>query len=136
MLPSFCLPPLECCLGTIPTQAEKSRPDRKAFGLATLATRAVANAGPTPGSASSRLLVLLDRCQPQSGGRTSRYVPSVRATVHREQLHMLVLSRVCAGHWHLRRSSEALRRHGARQVQQCQTRQDGREVHWLQRSVG
>src|SRR6266498_5589708 len=28
MLPSFSLPPLEFCLGTRPTQAEKSRPDR------------------------------------------------------------------------------------------------------------
>ena len=32
-------------------RAEKSRPDRKAFGLATLATKAVASAGPTPGIA-------------------------------------------------------------------------------------
>jgi hypothetical protein len=53
----------EICFGTNPIQAEKSRPDRKAFGSATLATKAVANAGPTPGSASSRLLVSLDRCQ-------------------------------------------------------------------------
>src|SRR6188508_3287792 len=63
MLPSFSLPPLECCFGTSPIQAEKFRPDRKAFGSATLATRAVASAGPTPGMASSRLLVSLDRCQ-------------------------------------------------------------------------
>jgi hypothetical protein len=34
-----------------------------AFGLATLATRAVANAGSIPGMASSRLLASLDRCQ-------------------------------------------------------------------------
>ena len=26
------LPPLECCFGTIPIQADKLRPDRKAFG--------------------------------------------------------------------------------------------------------
>src|SRR5437867_6215902 len=63
MLPSLSLPPLECCFGTSPIQAEKSLPDRKAFGLATLATRAVASAGPMPGMASSRLLVSLDRCQ-------------------------------------------------------------------------
>ena len=47
-------------------QADPGRevpPDRKAFGSATLATRAVANAGPTPGIASSRLLVSLERCQ-------------------------------------------------------------------------
>src|SRR5205807_10516254 len=62
MLPSLSLPPLECCFGTSPIQAEKFRPDRKAFGSGTLATRAVASAGPTPGIASSRLLVSLDRC--------------------------------------------------------------------------
>src|SRR5262245_4138798 len=63
MLPSLCLPPLECCFGTSPTQAEKSRPDRKVLGSAMLAIRAVASAGPTPGISSSRLLVSLDRCQ-------------------------------------------------------------------------
>ena len=63
MLPSLSLPPLECCFGTSPIQAEKFRPDRKAFGSATLATRAVASAGPTPGISSSRLLASLDRCQ-------------------------------------------------------------------------
>src|SRR6185369_12095476 len=63
MLPSLSLPPLEFCLGTSPTQAEKSRPDRKALASATLATSAVASAGPTPGIASSRLLVKLDQCQ-------------------------------------------------------------------------
>ena len=39
------------------------RPDRKDFGSATVATRAVASAGPTPGQSSSRRLVSLDRCQ-------------------------------------------------------------------------
>jgi hypothetical protein len=50
------LAPLECCFGTSPIQAEKSRPDRKAFASATLATKAVASAGPTPGMSSSRLI--------------------------------------------------------------------------------
>src|SRR5712671_6236899 len=63
MLPSLSLPPLEFCFGTSPIQAEKSRPDRNALGSPMLATRAVANAGPTPGMASSRLLVSFDRCQ-------------------------------------------------------------------------
>src|SRR5262245_43537637 len=54
---------LECCFGTKPIQAEKSRPDRNAFGSAILATSAVAKAGPTPGISSSRLLVSCDRCQ-------------------------------------------------------------------------
>jgi hypothetical protein len=53
---------LECCFGTSPIQAEKPRPDRKAFGSATLATRAVASIGPTPGIAASRLLASCDRC--------------------------------------------------------------------------
>ena len=30
--PSFCLPPVDSCRGTIPIQAAKSRPDRKTFG--------------------------------------------------------------------------------------------------------
>src|SRR5438105_14722974 len=49
MLPSLSRPPLECCLGTNPIQAEKLRPDRKLFGSPTLATSAVASNGPTPG---------------------------------------------------------------------------------------
>jgi hypothetical protein len=48
ILPSLSRPPLEFCLGTSPIQAAKSRPERKAFGSATLATSAVANAGPSP----------------------------------------------------------------------------------------
>jgi hypothetical protein len=43
------LPPLEYCFGTSPIQAEKLRADRKALGSATLATRAFASIGPTPG---------------------------------------------------------------------------------------
>ena len=57
------LPPLERCLGTSPIQAEKSRAERNAFGSATLATRAMASAGPIPGISSSRRLVSFDRCQ-------------------------------------------------------------------------
>jgi hypothetical protein len=53
------LPPLEFCLGTSPILGEKSRPDRNALGSPMLATRAVANAGPIPGMASSRLLVFV-----------------------------------------------------------------------------
>ena len=50
-LPS-CLIGIEACASTVPE-----------LGSGTLATRAVANAGPTPGISSSRLLVSLDRCQ-------------------------------------------------------------------------
>src|SRR5262249_24118932 len=49
ILRSLSLPPLECCFGTKPIQAEKLRPDRKAPGSATFATRAVASNGPRPG---------------------------------------------------------------------------------------
>ena len=56
-------PILAFCLGTSPIQAEKSLPDRKALGSATLATKAVAKVGPTPGMSSSRRLASLDRCQ-------------------------------------------------------------------------
>jgi hypothetical protein len=48
--------------GTVKTHLHHL-PDRNAFGSATLATKAVASAGPTPGMSSSRLLVSLDRCQ-------------------------------------------------------------------------
>ena len=57
--PSLSLPPLEFCFGTSPIQAAKSRAERKPFGSGTLATRAVASAGPTPGMASSRRLDLV-----------------------------------------------------------------------------
>ena len=70
--PSFSLPPLEFCFGTSPIQAEKSRPDRKALGSATLATSAVASAGPTPGLSSRRLLASLERCQAMMRRSNSR----------------------------------------------------------------
>src|SRR5215813_2874741 len=71
MLPSLSLPPLEFCFGTSPIQAEKSRPDRNALGSPMLATSAVASAGPTPGMASSRLLVSFDRCHAMMRARFS-----------------------------------------------------------------
>ena len=72
ILPSPFLPPLECCFGTIPIQAEKLRPDRKDFGSATAATKAVASTGPTPGAAPSLLLISLDRSRfPGSAGQNS-----------------------------------------------------------------
>ena len=57
------LPPLEFCLARARSRPRSPCPDRNAFGSATLATRAVANAGPTPGISSSRRLASLDRCQ-------------------------------------------------------------------------
>ena len=40
--PSFCLPPVKFCRGTIPIQAAKSRPDRKTLGSGTTAAIVVA----------------------------------------------------------------------------------------------
>jgi hypothetical protein len=58
--PSLSLPPLEFCFGTSPTQAEKSRPDRKVLGSCSRPAL-----WPAPdrrrGFASSRLLVAVDR---------------------------------------------------------------------------
>src|SRR6266849_5820866 len=93
MLPSFSLPPLEFCFGTSPIQAEKSRPDRKALGSPTLATRALANAGPTPGISSSRLLVSLDRCQAMISRSNSRIrVFSTRRWAPRATRHARAIS--------------------------------------------
>src|SRR2546426_7899555 len=94
MLPSLSLPPLECCFGTSPIQAEKFRPDRKAFGSGTLATRAVASAGPTPGIASSRLLVSLDRCQTVIIRSNSKICAlSIRSWAPRAARHARAISR-------------------------------------------
>src|SRR5207249_2178598 len=94
MLPSLSLPPLECCFGTSPIQAEKFRPDRKAFGSGTLATRAVASAGPTPGIASSRLLVSLDRCQAVIIRSNSKICAlSIRSWAPRAARHARAISR-------------------------------------------
>ena len=51
---SFCLPPVEYCRGTTPTQAAKSRPRRKAAPLPMAATVAVETSGPKPGIWRSR----------------------------------------------------------------------------------
>lgn len=56
--------------------AEKSRPDRNAFGSATLATSVVASAGPTPGNSSSRRHVSFERCQAFSCRSNSRICSS------------------------------------------------------------
>jgi glycine/D-amino acid oxidase-like deaminating enzyme len=50
-------------LGEIGAAVNTSLQAVKALRAMTLATRAVANAGPTPGISSSRLLASLDRCQ-------------------------------------------------------------------------
>lgn len=49
MLPSLSLPPEEFCFGTSPIQAARSLPVLNSVGSATLATKALARSGPTPG---------------------------------------------------------------------------------------
>ena len=61
MCPSLSRPPLECCLGTNPIQAENARPVLKLPGLATSAATRVAMIGPIPGIVSRRLLTALAR---------------------------------------------------------------------------
>src|SRR5258708_4756569 len=61
--PSRPLPAVECSFGVIPSQAEKSRPDRKAGGLPTFITESVAAIGPTEGISANRRLSSLPRCQ-------------------------------------------------------------------------
>lgn len=48
------LPPLECCRGTRPSQAAKSRPRRNVLAAGASATSAVAITDPTPGMVISR----------------------------------------------------------------------------------
>src|ERR1022692_4042294 len=52
------------------------RPDRKDFGSATAATKAVASTGPTPGASSSLMLISLDRCQALISRSNSRICPA------------------------------------------------------------
>jgi tetratricopeptide (TPR) repeat protein len=49
------LPPLEFCRGTNPIQAAKLQPDLNIVGSATVATKALASTGPTPGISIKRL---------------------------------------------------------------------------------
>jgi len=53
--PRRSFPPLECCRGTRPSQAAKSRPRRKVLAAGASAASAVAITGPTPGIVISRL---------------------------------------------------------------------------------
>jgi hypothetical protein len=49
MPPSRVFPPVEFCRGTKPSQAANSRPERNAFGSATVVAIAVAMVGPCRG---------------------------------------------------------------------------------------
>src|SRR5262249_18185974 len=69
------LAPARVLLRHEPDPGRELRPDRKDFGSATVANKAVASAGPTPGQSSSRLLVSLDRCQALIMRSNSRICP-------------------------------------------------------------
>src|SRR4029078_10231879 len=56
MPPRRCLPPVESCRGTRPSQAANSRLLRKPLGSATLAAIALAMIGPMPGIVARRWL--------------------------------------------------------------------------------
>ena len=118
------LAPLEFCLGTSPTQAEKSRADRKALGSARLATSAVASAGPTPGIASSRLLVAFDRCQAMMRRSNSRIW--VFSTDCPEQQDTRVPFPGAGGRLYRQRYPTAARRPGVRRERRSRTRQGRR----------
>src|SRR5262249_38116957 len=64
--PRGCLPPVEFCRGTRPSQAANSRPLRKPLGSTTVAARAVAMIGPMPGTLARRWLTGLLLCQAMS----------------------------------------------------------------------
>src|SRR5215475_3213878 len=64
--PRRCLPPVEFCRGTRPSQAANSRPLRKPLGSTTVAARAVAMIGPMPGTLARRWLTGLLLCQAMS----------------------------------------------------------------------
>src|ERR1700692_246801 len=114
ILPSLFLPPLECCFGTIPIQAEKLRPDRKDFGSATVATKAVASTGPTPGASSSLMLISLDRCQALISRSNSGSAPSSFAVEPRVRRDTHELSLDPASRSDRRRQRAAPRRRDAR----------------------
>src|SRR6266850_2136433 len=59
MPPSRSLPPAECCRGTSPIHAAKSRPDLKSLGSVTVEAMAVAPITPIPGTVSRRQLMSL-----------------------------------------------------------------------------
>lgn len=56
------LPPLECCLGTNPSQAAICHPFSKFLASPTVATSALAVIGPMPGNLASLRLSSFWRC--------------------------------------------------------------------------
>src|SRR5258705_9145309 len=80
---SFALPPVECCRGTSPSHAAKSRPLRNAAPLPMAATMAVATIGPMPGILRMRLqpASLVEICSSLSVSSSIIRVKSPRETV-------------------------------------------------------
>src|SRR5262249_52154846 len=136
MLPSLSLPPLEFRFGTSPTQAEKSRPDRKALASATLATSAVASAGPTPGIASNLLLVALDRCQALMRRSNSSIWVFSAATGCRERQDTRGPPRGAGGRLDRRRLPAVARHPCARPERRSRTRQDRRGLNRSRQFAG
>src|SRR5437763_8862557 len=79
--PRRCLPPVEFCRGTRPSQAANSRPLRKPFGSTTVAAMAVAMIGPMPGTLARRWLTGLLLCQAMSCFSISRPPPPAAQSV-------------------------------------------------------
>jgi hypothetical protein len=126
MLPSLSFPP-QCCFGTSPIQAEKFRPERKAFGSATLATRAVASAGPMPGIASSRLLVSLERCLARIRCSNSRICAfKARSCAPRAARHA-VQPQARDSHWRSQRQQAVVQHLCVPPGQRSRARPDGRD---------
>ncbi len=65
--PNRSLPSEEFCLGTRPSQAASCRPEENRDGSLTVATKALAVIGPTPGIVPSRRLISFERCQAGMG---------------------------------------------------------------------
>ena len=77
------MPPVDLCTGVSPSQAEKSRPHRKASAAGARATSAAAVTGPTPGMVSSRRAI---------GSSLARLAISASSTA----ISVSSVARVCA----------------------------------------
>src|SRR5512132_3442566 len=76
ILPSLSLPPLECCFGTSPIQAEKFRPDRKALRISDAGDQSGGERGTNAGNLIEPLARLIGS------------VPGDNLTVKVENLHL------------------------------------------------
>ncbi|SEH87088.1 hypothetical protein SAMN05216228_1010161 [Rhizobium tibeticum] len=90
--PRTCFPPLECCFGTKPSQAAKSRPLRKVTMVGAKASTAIAVIGPMPGMDMRRAVLCerfaadlsafsSDAIREESASIWSRYSRAVSTTI-------------------------------------------------------